>query len=268
MNSHWKTTELTDKRRILAFLQLDRRYAAYAIGDLQDVMFEQSAWAGAERGGQLRALVLHFRGLTIPALFLMGENDGLRAILQQSLRPERVFFMCRTEHLTTTQEFYTWEGTNPMWRMVLQPRRFQPLEGECIQLGPAHYTELLQLYTGGGGDAFNLMQLEHGVFFGVAVHDQLVAVAGTHLVSPTYGVAALGNVFTHPDCRGRGYGTLTTAAVVAELLRLGIPDIVLNVSQANSAAIRIYERLGFERYCPFLEGAAWVKTSTNPSKKA
>jgi len=259
MNSHWRTTELTDKREILAFLQSDRRYAAYAIGDLEDVMFEQSAWAGAERGGQLRALVLHFRALTIPALFLMGENDGLRAILQQSLRPERVFFMCRTEHLAMTQRFYAWEGTNPMWRMVLQPSRFRPVEGDCIRLVPAHYHQLLQLYTGGGGDAFNLMQLEHGVFFGVVVQGQLVAVAGTHLLSPTYGVAALGNVFTHPDYCGRGYGTLTTAAVVAELLRLGIPDIVLNVSQANSAAIRIYERLGFARYCPFLEGAAWVK---------
>jgi GNAT superfamily N-acetyltransferase len=265
MNLQWKTTELTDKRHILAFLQLDRRYAAYAIGDLEDLMFEHSAWAGAEHGGQLRALVLHFRGLTIPALFLMGENDGLRAILQQSLRPERVFFMCRKEHVTTTREFYAWEGTNPMWRMVLQPRRFQPVEGDCKRLGPAHYDQLLQLYTGGGGDAFTLLQLEHGVFFGAVVQDQLVSVAGTHLVSPTYGVAALGNVFTDPDYRGRGYGTLTTAAVVSELLRLGIPDIVLNVSQANSAAIRIYERLGFERYCPFLEGAASVKQSSKRS---
>jgi predicted GNAT family acetyltransferase len=31
---------------------------------------------------------------------------------------------------------------------------------------------------------------------------------------------------------------------------------VLNVNQRNAAAIRIYERLGFERHCPFLEGSA------------
>jgi predicted GNAT family acetyltransferase len=84
----------------------------------------------------------------------------------------------------------------------------------------------------------------------------LVAAAGTHLVSATYGVAAVGNVFTHPDHRGQGYGTVTTSAVVAELLRRGIRDVILNVGQDNAGAIGIYERLGFERYCPFLEGPA------------
>jgi predicted GNAT family acetyltransferase len=99
-------------------------------------------------------------------------------------------------------------------------------------------------------------ELLHGTFFGTLVADHLVAVAGTHLVSPTYAVAAVGNVFTHPDYRGRGYGTVTTSAVVAELLAREILDIILNVSQSNSSAIHIYEQLGFERYCPFLEGPA------------
>ena len=43
---------------------------------------------------------------------------------------------------------------------------------------------------------------------------------------------------------------------MAELLRRGIRDIVLNAGQDNAGAIRIYERLGFECYCPFLEGPA------------
>jgi predicted GNAT family acetyltransferase len=93
--------------------------------------------------------------------------------------------------------------------------------------------------------------------------DQLVAVAGTHLVSPTYNVAAVGNVFTHPNYRGRGFGTATTSAVVDELLESGIRDIVLNVSRGNAIAVRLYERLGFERYCPFLEGPAFASRTTN-----
>ncbi len=92
-----------------------------------------------------------------------------------------------------------------------------------------------------------------------------MAAAGPHLVSPTYGVAAVGNVFTHPDYRGRGYGTLTTSAVVAELLGLGMRDVVLNVEQANAVAVRLYERLGFERYCPFLEGPASAQRIVSPS---
>ena len=95
-------------------------------------------------------------------------------------------------------------------------------------------------------------QVEGGVFYGVFVEGQLVAVAGTHLTSPTYRVAAVGNIFTHPEYRGRGYGTATTSAVVAELLAGGIRDLVLNLSQNNEGAIRIYERLGFERHGPMI----------------
>jgi len=83
-----------------------------------------------------------------------------------------------------------------------------------------------------------------------------VAAAGTHLVSPTYGVAAVGNIFTHPDHRGRGYGTATTSGVVTALLQDSIRDVILNVSQGNTTATRIYERLGFQRYCPYFEGPA------------
>jgi len=31
---------------------------------------------------------------------------------------------------------------------------------------------------------------------------------------------------------------------------------VLNVDESNAAALRVYERLGFERYCEYREGIA------------
>jgi ribosomal protein S18 acetylase RimI-like enzyme len=51
------------------------------------------------------------------------------------------------------------------------------------------------------------------------------------------------------------------SAVVTELLARGMHDIVLNVNQKNETPIRIYERLGFERYCPFFEGMAFVRAT-------
>jgi len=250
----WHTSELTSEPSILSFLQTDRFYSAYAIGDLEPGLFEQCTWVGAERAGEMQALVLHFRGLVPPALLLMGDTVGLRSILENASRPDEVYLTCRPEHLPMVREFYTWDEPTPMWRMVLRPERPAPGEGECTRLLPADADRLSSLFTHGGGGAFSPAQMVQGVFYGVQSGDQIVPVAGTHLVSRTYGVAAIGNVFTHPDWRRRGYGMACTSAVVAELLEQGIQDIVLNVGQDNSAAIRMYERLGFQRYCPFLEG--------------
>ena len=91
----WKTLELADKPRILEYLETDRFYAAYAIGDLEPEMFAQCTWVGAEARGRLQALALHYRGLEPPALLLIGDTKGLRAILDGALRPERVYLTCR-----------------------------------------------------------------------------------------------------------------------------------------------------------------------------
>jgi len=273
----WTTTRLTDKAAILSFLETDRGYAAYLIGDLEPALFADCTWAGATRTGRgdaqmgrVEALVLHYRGLDPAAFVLMGEPEGLRAILNHALAPERVYLTCRPERLDLTREFYTWDEITPMWRMVLSPAHFKPTwdvpdQAILAPLRPAHIAQINELFVLGGGLAFSPAQVELGVFYGVLDEGALVAVAGTHLVSPTYSVAAIGNVFTHPDYRRRGYGTLATSAVSAELRRRGIQTVVLNVAQENALALRIYEKLGFERYCPFLEGPATKRQEVTQS---
>ena len=87
----------------------------------------------------------------------------------------------------------------------------------------------------------------------VSAASPLLAVAGTHLVAPSWSVAAVGNVYVHPAQRGRGYGALVSSAVTAELLQRGLL-VVLNVDQNNPAAINLYRQLGFAVHCPFVEG--------------
>jgi predicted GNAT family acetyltransferase len=102
------------------------------------------------------------------------------------------------------------------------------------------------------------------VFFGTWENGELVAVAGTHLAVPAEGVGAIGNVYTRRDRRGLGLAGALTSAVAGELLRMGVRTIGLNVTQRNAAAIRVYERLGFFRYCDFIEGPvahAWHRPS-------
>jgi GNAT superfamily N-acetyltransferase len=255
----WKVRELTDKDEILSFLGGDRLYAAYAIGDLEPDLFEQAAWFGAGMDGQVHSLAMHFRGVKMPVLFLMGDTEGIRAILDQGLCPEPVYINCRSEHLRMVREVYRWDEPLAMWRMVLNRKRFKSVTGDCICLTSEHSDILEGLYEHGGMAGFTGRQLGQGVFYGVFKDGRLAAAAGTHIVSREYNVAAVGNVFTHPDHRGQGYGAAVTGAVCAELLRLGIRDIVLNVAQRNTTAVYIYEKIGFQCYCSFFEGSVCLR---------
>jgi predicted GNAT family acetyltransferase len=144
-----------------------------------------------------------------------------------------------------------------MLRMTVRDEDFHPVTGKALKLGPGYSSELKRLYIlgesiGESVVAFSPYQLAQGVFYGIEKRGRLVAAAGTHLVAPTYGVAAVGNVFTDPDHRGRGYATLCTSAVTKELLSQGV-DVVLNVQEGNADAIHIYEKLGYREYCRFIE---------------
>jgi ribosomal protein S18 acetylase RimI-like enzyme len=255
-----RTRQLTDKNEILHFLETDALYAAYAIGDLEAALFAQSEWVGVEEKGELRALTLLFKGLSLPALFLMGDPDDLAHILRLPLSPEWVFVTCRKRHLQVLRTFYHIEPPTPMWRMTVRRDDFCPdesrLSSSVDALLPQDAGALEQLYAQGGADAFTPAQLVTGVFYGVRERGRLVSAAGTHLVSPSYGLGAVGNVYTDEAYRGQGYGTAVTSAVVTELFRRGMRLVFLNVAQANLGAIRIYHRLGFIQYCPFLEMVA------------
>lgn len=248
----WQVRVLSNKDEILAFLQQDRIYAAYAIGDLESSLFTQCQWFGAEDDGEMQALALFFTGLNPPALFSMGNTDGLTAILALALQPKRAYFTCRAEHLPVVEAYYDLDEIEHMFRMAIVPADFHSFPGPTVKLDLSHLDALRRLYQLGGGDAFASYQLRDGVYYGVEVNGQLVSAAGTHLVSPTFGVAAVGNIFTHPNYRRRGYATACTSHVVEEPLAQGL-NVVLNVNRENAEAIGIYERLGFGRHCPYIE---------------
>ncbi len=54
-------------------------------------------------------------------------------------------------------------------------------------------------------------------------------------------------VAVSPDAQGRGLGRLLLDALVAEAARQGATSVLLEVRADNPAAIRLYERTGFER---------------------
>lgn len=79
--------------------------------------------------------------------------------------------------------------------------------------------------------------------------DDIVSLAGVHVIDTTEGLAAIGHVSTLPDLRGRGLGTRVVAAL-CHRLRDEVDIVMLNVGRDNAAARHIYENLGF---LPLLE---------------
>lgn len=246
--------ESTDGKAIRAFLEQDRGYAAYALGDLEPCFFQHCVWYVAQAQDIPQALALLFTGMEPYVLFLMGEQEGLEAILDRAPLPQRAYINCRPSDLDLVKSTYELVSPDHMWRMILRPEAFRPVPGDVMRLGAEECDELTEFYREGGDTLFFLpYQLERGVYYGVRVDGKLVAATGTHLLAPSVGMACVGNVLTRAEYRRQGYGAATTSAVVAELLSMEL-TVVLNVRQDNAPAIRLYERLGFRRYCSFVEG--------------
>ena len=99
---------------------------------------------------------------------------------------------------------------------------------------------------------FDPRMVETGQYFGLREDDKLVSVAGVHVYAPTQRVAALGNIATDPAYRGRGLAFRCVARLCGNLLE-SVDAIGLNVKADNLGAIRLYERLGFERVAQYEE---------------
>jgi ribosomal protein S18 acetylase RimI-like enzyme len=80
----------------------------------------------------------------------------------------------------------------------------------------------------------------------------LASVSGVHVVSRSHRVAALGNVATRSELRGRGLARIAVAAT-CQALRPHVDHLGLNVDAANAEGIRLYEGLGFTRVASYEE---------------
>lgn len=114
------------------------------------------------------------------------------------------------------------------------------------------------------GDFFHAGLLNTGYYFGIWSDDALIAAAGVHVLGPAHRVAAIGNVVTHPDFRGRGNGRAVMSMLCRRLLQR-YDTIGLNVRVDNVTAIRLYTSLGFVPLVGFEEGEFVAKESAHVS---
>lgn len=247
-----------DQTAIRALLNEEPTWAAYALADLQPAFAPYCDWHVADDG---RGLALIFTGLSIPTLYAFGPAASVAQVLAGIEWPERIYATVREEHWPEVGRLFGFSvDSRPMWRMFMPAGVAvdPPEDPRLVRLTVEDSPRLEELYRHGGSftpDAFNAYQVENGVFYGVMDEDgRLAAVGGTHVVDWTHGVAAIGNMYTRPDQRRRGHAHLVIQAIVAALQAGGVDNIVLNVDQRNAGARKLYEKFGFEIYCPYMEG--------------
>jgi RimJ/RimL family protein N-acetyltransferase len=244
--------ETTDRTLLRGFLGRDRIFAAYAICDLDEREFGKTRWGVALVDGTPVAVALEYTGPTPQPLFVMGEPDGIAAVLRAVIRPRVAYCAALPDSLVAVGSLYRVEAAPQMVRMAVDRTRFRPYPADVQRLSPLDSGHLNRLYQVGFASWLPASSIASGIYYGIRVGGKLVAAAGTHVISPSARLGVVGNVLTHADHRGRGYATAVTSAVTEELLR-ACDLVVLNVRSDNPPALAAYRRLGYVEHVRFEE---------------
>lgn len=260
-----RLTRITDKQRLEAFLLRRPELNFYHLGDLDDFFWPTTEWLALEDGDDIRALALIYSGGQLPVLLAI-ENDNpaeMRALLETA-RPElpvQIYSHLSGGLEAALRPRYQMDGKGEYRKMALRhPERLAAIDtAGVVQLTPADETELRSLYaTAYPGNWFDARMLETGQYVGLRdAVGELTAVAGIHVYSPVYRIAGLGNITVRPEQRGRGLASKVTAGLCKQLLAT-VSHIGLNVRADNAAAIRAYEKCGFEVAGTYYE---WMLTA-------
>jgi len=244
-----------DANAIREILLTDPVWSAYALADLRADLMPMCRWTVAGDG-----LALIFTGLEPPILLTVGSVGAVAAALAQAELPEEVYLSVQKEQLPAVKVHFAVTEYRVMVRMALGADvHLTPVDQPLRRLIAADVPAIEALIAQGGPfapDGFAPYQVEDGFFFGVEDgNGGLAAVGGTHILNYAEGVAAIGNVYTRSDCRGRGYARAITSEIVSQLRAAGLPLVVLNVNSENQIARKLYDSLGFVEHCSFVEGS-------------
>lgn len=246
----FEASETRDKSQLRELLAADPTCSAYLLGDLAEPFFSQCRWLVAGQRGRLEGAVLVYNGLSVPAVLSFGAPDAVHAVLAHFARelPQLCYAKFPLEHADLFPKFFQLDYLERLWVMGLEATQLQRparlLEAtqlsKATPLGP-----IVTLYNDYPGNYFEPSQLESGLYFGAYAEGQLLAIAGTHVLAPTEGIAVLGNIVTGKGARQRGYASACVTRLVEALAAKGCATIALQVAADNAEAISCYRKLGF-----------------------
>jgi len=245
-----KTKIIRDKDEIYRFLSKTPELQIYTIGDLDDFFWPHTIWYAVFDLGEIQSIALLYTGMTPQTLLLFCDKDpGYSTFLIKSIRhllPDKfnVHLSPGLIDIFGKENIINNYGQN--LRMILKQDPREVLDNNIRQLRLNDLDIIKKLYEAAyPSNWFDSRMVETGQYLGYFIDGELTGIAGIHVYSPEYRIAALGNIATHPDFRGRGIACKLTSALCCNL-KTKVDLIGLNVSSENKAAIKCYENVGFE----------------------
>jgi ribosomal protein S18 acetylase RimI-like enzyme len=226
----------------------------YELGDLDPIEAPHCEWHGDAE----EALVLVYRGLATPTIVAHAHGDlaPLARLLTSIALPPRFYAHVSPGLEPTLAQGRTTRdlGAHEKMGLVAPLAAGDREDRGIVKFGPNDADELMAFYRAHyPGSYFEPQVLARGPYVGVRDAQGIACVAGIHVCSRVMRVAALGNIATRSDVRGRGLAGRATAALCRALVADGIEKIGLNVLTDNAAAIACYRKIGFRTIARYSE---------------
>lgn len=241
---------LHKKEEILNFLMNNPALQVYSIGDLDEFFWPRTIWYGLKENEEIKAIILLYVGMSIPTMLAIYHNNFNSTLkLLQSIKaylPPKFYAHLGSNLISVFDKNNIVELYGPHYKMAL--KKIPPIiEDNCIRRLNSDDIEIIEdFYNLSYPDNwFDKRMLETGKYFGYFDEKELVGISGIHVYSKEYRVAALGNITTHPAQRGRQIAFKLTSMLCSDLLK-DVEHIGLNVKADNIAAIKCYQKIGFE----------------------
>lgn len=247
-----------NKKAIERFLRRNVYLHIYSIGDLDDFFWPYTIWyAGIINDRVCHIVLIYFGGDTPVVIALCDSEHQLMCDLLVSLRNllPREFYAHLSLGLVDVF------GSNGIlssygnhYKMGLTHLISKPcFPDSFVRLNESDTSALIDFYRRSYPDNwFDARMLETGMYLGYRSNGRLTAVAGVHVYSKRYRVAALGNIATDPEYRGKGLCKSLTSSLCQELMKT-VDCIGLNVQCNNSIGISCYKSVGFEPIATYAE---------------
>ncbi len=248
--------KITDMQTIKEFLFKDPYLHLYEIGNLQEKLFHHITWHAAVDAGVIKAVsMLYISEKHSQPIFFLLENTDMKAAaaIIEAVKEELPdnFYAHISKSLSAglkdkyeTSQPHMYDKMKLTGDILLDKNIIYP--EHTFRINANDFETVNELLRGVNPSAFFVpAMLKTGKYFCVRKNAELMSMAGVHFYSTDLGIAAIGNVMTLPQHRGKGYAASVTASLCRDLWK-EVKYIGLNVRSDNTTAIKVYTRMGFQ----------------------